>query len=174
MASVYESLGPGDKVPEQFNTVIEITKGSRNKFEVDKKTGLIMLDRVLYSPFHYPFDYGFIPMTLWDDGDPVDVMLLVHEPTIPGCVVEARPIGAMYMVDSGENDEKILAVPVKDPRFNHFKDISDMGEHLKKEIQHFFEHYKDLQGKKVEVKKWVGKEDALKIIKKGLELYKKK
>lgn len=171
MTNVWHDVSPGEKVPDEFRVIIEITKGSRNKYELDKKSGLIILDRVLYSPFHYPFDYGFIPQTLWEDGDPVDVMLLVHEPTIPGCIVEARPIGLLVMTDSGESDEKVLAVPVNDPRFNHVKDVDDIGSHLKKEIAHFFEHYKDLQGKKVDVKGWKSRAEALTVIKKGLKKY---
>ncbi len=174
MVNVWKDLSAGKKVPEEFTAVIETPMGSRNKYELEKESGAIMLDRVLYSPFHYPFDYGFIPQSYWDDGDPLDVALIVHDATIPGCIVNARPIGVMYMIDSGDNDEKIIAVPVNDPRFSHFKDIDDVGEHFKKEVAHFFEHYKDLQGKKVEVKKWGNKAEAMKLITRGLKLYQDK
>lgn len=174
MVNILHDINPGEKMPEEFITVVETTKGSRNKYEIDKETGLIALDRVLYSPFHYPFDYGFIPQTHWDDGDAVDVLLVVQDSTFPGCMVPSRPIGVMYMVDSGENDEKIVAVPVKDPRMAHIKSLDDLGEHFQKEVAHFFEHYKDLQGKKVTVKGWGSKAEAVKVIKKGMQMYKDK
>ena len=172
--NIWHDISPGKNVPSTFNVIIEITKGSRNKFELDKETGLIKLDRVLFSPFYYPFDYGFVPQTYWEDGDPLDVMVLVHEPTIPGCLVEVRPVGMMEMIDGGESDTKILAVPVGDPRFDHIKDVTDNGQHILKEIQHLFERYKDLQGKTVEVKGWKSKKEAEKCILEGVKLYKEK
>ena len=156
------------------NVIIEIAKGSKNKYELDKKTGLIKLDRVLYSAMHYPLDYGLIPRTYCDDGDPLDILVISSESLIPGALVEVRIIGAMKMIDSGEQDDKLIGVVANDPRFNHIKDINDVGEHLLKEIKHFFEHYKDLQGKKVEVTEFLGKKDALKILEDSIELFKNK
>lgn len=162
------------KEVDEFNVIIEISKGSRVKYEVDKETGMIAFDRVLYSPMHYPANYGFIPQTLWEDGDPVDVLVLTHEELVSGCLVKCRPIGALDMVDSGEGDVKILAVPVKDPRFENTKDISDLEPHLLKEITHFFKVYKDLQMKKVEVGDWKGREDAIVDVKKSFQIYDEK
>ncbi len=172
--NIWKDVNPGKDAPKIINVIIEIPKGSRNKYELDKDSGLIKLDRVLYSPFHFVFDYGFVPQSYWEDDDPLDVMVLVNEPTVPGCLVTARPIGVMEMIDGGDKDHKILAVPVKDPRFDHIKDLKDVGEHMLKEISHFFEHYKDLQNKKVEVKGWQGKEEAEKVILKSIKMYKDK
>ena len=154
--------------------IIEIPMLSRVKYELDKETGLIKYDRVLYSPMHYPANYGFVPQTLWDDGDPLDVLVLGHEPLIPGCMVEARPIGVLDMVDGGEGDAKVLAVPTKDPRWKNTKDIKDIAPHLLDEIKHFFKVYKDLQGKKVDVGAWRNSKEAERDVKKSVELYQKK
>jgi inorganic pyrophosphatase len=162
----------GKNVPEEFNCIIEIPKGSYNKYEIDKETGMIALDRANYSYAPYPFDYGFVPQTLWDDGDPIDVLVLSHEPFVPGCLVDARPIGTLAMNDSGEDDVKLLAVPADDPRFNGISDISHLEPHSLEEIQHFFRVYKDLQKKKVEVGEWEGPAKAIEQIKKSLETYK--
>ncbi len=159
---------------EKLNVVIEIPKGSRIKYELDKKTGLIKVDRVLYSPMHYPANYGFVPKTLWEDGDPLDVLVLGYESLVPGCIVEARPIGVLEMNDSGDDDAKILAVPVEDPRFKGAKDISDVEPHILEEIRHFFKVYKDLQNKEVKVGDWEGKDKALEAVEKSFELYKEK
>ncbi len=156
------------------NVIIEISKGSKNKYELDKKTGLIKLDRVLYSAMHYPLDYGLIPKTYCEDGDPLDILVISTESLLPGVLVEARVIGAMRMIDSGEQDDKLIGVVAEDPRLNHINDIEDVGEHTLKEIRHFFEHYKDLQGKKVEVKEFLGKQQALKILKDSISLYNQK
>jgi len=157
-----------------INTIIEIPKLSRVKYEVDKDTGLIMFDRVLYSPMQYPTNYGFVPQTLWEDGDPLDVLVLAHEPLIPGCLVETRPIGVLEMKDDGESDSKILSVPVKDPRFANTKDISDIEPHLLEEIRHFFQVYKYLQKKEVEVGEWRSREEAQKVIDQSVKLYQEK
>ena len=156
--NLWHDIAPGDK--DGLNVVIEIPKLSRVKYELDKDTGLIKFDRVLYSPMHYPANYGFVPQTLWDDGDPLDVLVMGHEPLISGCLIEVRPIGVLDMVDGGEGDAKVLAVPSADPRFKNTKDISDLEPHFLDEIKHFFTVYKDLQKKKVEVGDWHGKEDA--------------
>lgn len=159
---------------ENLNTIIEIPKLSRVKYELDKKTGLIMFDRVLYSPMQYPTNYGFVPRTLWEDGDPLDILVLTHEALVPGCLVQTRPIGVLEMEDDGESDSKILSVPTKDPRFNNTKDISDIEPHLLKEIKHFFEIYKDLQNKEVKVGEWLPKEEAIKTINQAVKQYNEK
>lgn len=171
--NLWHDLSLGDKAPEEFNVVIEIPRGSSNKYEVDKDTGLIKLDRVFYSPVYYPTDYGFAPQTFWHDGDPLDVMVLTTHPLLPGVIVKVRPIGVVHMVDSGDRDEKIVAVAVKDPRYADIKDISDLPAHWSKEIQNFFEHYKDLEGKKVEINGFEGREAALLTVRESQELYKK-
>ena len=157
---------------EKLNVIIEIPKGSRVKYELDKETGLIKVDRVLYSPMHYPANYGFVPQTLWDDGDPLDVLVLGYEEVIPACLMEARPIGTLEMTDDGDDDIKVLAVPAKDPRFKNVNDINDVDPHTLREIAHFFRVYKDLQEKEVQVGEWSGKENAVKAIEKSIESYK--
>lgn len=160
---------------EEINVVVENVKGSSNKIEYDNERGCFMLDRVLYSPVFWPFDYGFIPRTWHEDEDPVDVVLLTTYPTFPGCVVKARPIGVIIMEDEKGIDDKIVAVPIKDPRFKNVKSIDDLNEHLRKEIQDFFESYKKLEpGKFVKFKEWQGVEKAKEIIRKAKEEYKKK
>lgn len=167
------TISLGKNAPEVCNVIIEIPRGSSNKYEVDKETGLIKLDRVFYSPMHYPLDYGFLPQTWWHDGDPLDALVLTTYPLLPGVLVEVRPIGVLRMIDSGDRDEKIIAVAAKDPRFDEYQDITDVAEHTKKELKHFFEEYKHLQGKKVEVTSIENKEAALAVIREGIELYKK-
>lgn len=159
---------------EALKTIVEIPKLSRVKYELDKETGLIIMDRVLYSPMHYPFNYGFVPQTLWDDGDPLDIMVLSHEALLPGTLVVTRPIGLLPMTDDGEGDSKILTVPIKDPRFDNIVDIKDVEEHILAEIKHFFSVYKDLQKKKVEVGDWQNKDKALEAIRHSLKLYQEK
>lgn len=168
----WKDIEPGDDVPEVFNAIIEVPKGSRNKYEYDKDNEIFMVDRVLYSPVHYPADYGFIPQTLYEDGDPMDVLVLMVQPTFPGCLIEARPIGIMGMIDSGDKDYKILAVPVNDPRFAEIKDIDDVPEHIKKEIKHFFSIYKTLEGKTVDVLDWENADSAKTELLRSIELYK--
>ncbi len=168
----WKDIEPGEDIPEVFNAIIEVPKGSRNKYEYNKDNEIFMLDRVLYSPLHYPADYGFVPQTIYDDGDPMDVLVIMEQPTFPGCLIEARPIGIMGMIDGGDADYKILAVPVNDPRFDDFKDIDDVPEHFKKEIKHFFQVYKTLEGKEVEVLDWENAESAKKELKKSIKMYK--
>ncbi len=170
--NLWHDIPCGDK--DGLNVIIEIPMLSRVKYELDKDTGLIKYDRVLYSPMHYPANYGFVPQTLWDDGDPLDVLVLGAEPLVPGCLVEARPIGVLDMIDGGEGDAKVLAVPTADPRWKNTKDISDLEPHYLEEIRHFFTVYKDLQKKKVEVGEWRVREDAIKDVEKSIELYQKK
>lgn len=171
----WRDLPSGPNIPEEVYAIVEIPKGSRNKFEYNKDFGTYMLDRVLHGPQQYPGEYGFIPRTIYDDGDPMDIIVLMDEKTFPGCIIEARPIGLMRMVDGGEKDDKILAVPREDPRYDDIEDIEDVSSHIKKEILEFFRTYKNLEeGKTVEVNGWDGKESALKAVKHSIKLYKRK
>lgn len=171
--NLWKDLAPGPSVPEVVYAVIEIAKGSRNKYEYDKDMEAFALDRVLYSPFHYPAEYGIIPQTLYDDGDPMDIIVLMDEPTFPGCVIETRPIGIMRMIDGDDNDDKILGVPVNDPRCNDINDIDDIPKHLLDEIAHFFKEYKYLEGKTTEVLGWENAEKAFEAINHSIKLYNK-
>ncbi len=159
---------------EALNTIIEIPRNSRNKYEIDKETGLIALDRVLHTAQVYPFDYGFVPQTLWDDGDALDVVVLTTEPLASGILVHVRPIAILDMVDGGDADAKILGVPVNDPRWKEVKDLSDVNPHTIKEIEHFFLTYKQLQNKKVELHGWKGAKEAGEAFDRAQKLYKEK
>ena len=170
--NLWHDIDPGKK--DAMNVIIEINKGSKNKYEIDKKTGLIALDRVMHTGQDYPFDYGFVPQSLWHDGDPLDVVVLTTYPLVPGVMVAVRPVAIMHMVDGGEADEKIIGVPVEDPRFNNVKDISDINPHTLKEIEHFFLTYKKLQNKEVEINGTEGREVAEKSFEEGLSLYREK
>ena len=150
---------------QSFDVLIEIPKGSRNKYEYDFKLKKIRYDRMLFSSMMYPADYGFIPETLALDGDPLDVLVLVTEPTFPGCVMEVKPIGVFHMADEKGPDEKIVCVPMSDPIWNKLNDLSDLNPHLVKEIEHFFQVYKDLENKKVDVEGWGDLGEAKAIIK---------
>lgn len=172
--NLWTELTPGSEFPEVINTVIEIPKGSRNKYEYDKDIEAFALDRILYSSVVYPADYGFIPQTIYDDGDPMDIMVLMEQPTFPGCVIASRPIGIMGMIDGGDKDYKILAVPVNDPRYKDVNDISDIPSHILDEISEFFKTYKNLEEKKVEVLNWENVEIAKKEVIRSIELYKEK
>ena len=172
-------LPVGDDAPKEINMLVETPMGSINKYEFHTKTGLIKLDRVLFEKLPYPIEYGAIPQTWDEDQDLLDVMCLVSYPTFPGCLISVRPIGVMLFNDSGEKDDKILAVPVDDIRFKHIKSIDDISEHQKDEIAFFFERYKDLQfkykgqtDKKVVVEGWGGVEQAYKIIEEAQGLFK--
>ena len=176
MTNLFKEIPAGDNLPEEVNVVIDIPKGARNKFEYDQERGYFKLDRALYSPLFFPFEYGFIPQTYSEDGDSLDVILLATHPTFSGCVIKARPIGILLMKDEKGTDNKIIAVPVDkvDPRFKEIKDISDLGEHLREEIKLFFSDYKKLEKEKykyVKVEGWRGKEEALKIIEKGVKAW---
>jgi len=144
----------GPKVPEVVNAIVEIPKGRRSKFEIDKVTGLIKLDRYLYSSLHYPGDYGIIPQTLAEDGDPLDILVMVNEPTFSGCLIEARPIGLFKMTDKGFNDYKVLAVPNSDPIFAEFHDLWRVAPHFLREVEHFFGTYKQLEAATVVTQGW--------------------
>jgi len=154
-----------------MNVIIEIPRGVKNKYEIDKETGLIKLDRVNHTAQAYPFDYGFVPQTLWDDGDALDVVLLTTEPLFPGLLLEARPVGIMHMIDGGEADEKVIAVPTGDPRFKDVRDIKDVNQHTLKEISHFFATYKQLQEKVVEVGEFEGVDAAKTAFDRAVKLY---
>jgi len=150
----YLELPVGVNAPDLVNAVIEIPLEGITKYEYDKELHVFRVDRNLYSPVHYPGDYGFIPSTLGDDGDPLDVLVLVDTPSFPGCLQEVRPIGALEMIDQGQGDEKILAVGKGNPRYNDVDNFSQIYPHMLKEITHFFSIYKDLEGKRVEVRGW--------------------
>lgn len=157
--------------PDNFTAVIEIPKGGKNKYEMDKETGLLFLDRVLYTATHYPANYGFIPRTFADDGDPLDVLVMCQESIVPMTLVQCYPIGVVKMVDGDDIDEKIIAVPFRDPSLSCYKDISELPKHTFDEIQHFFTVYKSLEGKNTAVKEVLGKEDAVAIIQHCIEEY---
>jgi inorganic pyrophosphatase len=163
----------GENSPKNVNSIIEIPRGSRNKYELDKDTGLLKLDRVLYSSMFYPHNYGFIPQTLGDDNDPLDIIVLSSLGVVPMCLVEAKVIGVMLMQDHGDNDEKIIAVSQHDMSINHLEDISELPAHFNKELKSFFEDYKKLEKKTVVVEDFLGKEKAYEIIEQSIENYNK-
>lgn len=164
----------GDKAPKVVNAIIEISKNSHIKYELDKETGLLRLDRFLYSAVHYPGDYGFVPQTLWDDGDPLDIIILTGSAVNPMTLVRARVIGILRMIDGKDKDDKVVAVYEDDPRFAEVKDVKDIPGHVKAELKHFFERYKELEGKQVKVLEFLGRERAMKDIEYSQKLYKNK
>jgi len=166
----WHEIDPGDKTA--INTIIEIPKYSKNKYEIDKDTGLIALDRAMHTAQDYPFDYGFVPQTLWDDGDAVDVIVLTTYALAPGILVRTRPVGLMEMIDDGESDDKLIGVPVDDPRFANVTDITDVNDHKKKEIRHFFTSYKGLQEAQVEVREFSDSSAGEDCFERGKKLYK--
>ena len=155
----------GKQFPEKINIVVEIPKGTRNKYEYDEESGSIKLDRVLHSSLHYPVDYGFVPQTRAEDGDPGDVLVLTDSPVFSGCILEVRPIGLLQMTDENGIDNKVLAVPCGNPHMAHIQSMDDVQGHTLKEISHFFEQYKVLEEKFVKVDGWGTKEDAINLIK---------
>lgn len=171
--NLLHDIAPGKNIPEEITVVVEIQKGSKNKYELDKETGLIKLDRVMYTGQDYPFDYGFVPQTHWHDGDPLDVVLITTYPLVPGLLLAARPVGVMDMMDDGESDAKIIAVPVKDPRFKNVQDLSDVNPHTVEEIKHFFETYKQMQKKEVTIPTIRDAAAAKAVISESIDLYKK-
>jgi inorganic pyrophosphatase len=162
----------GEKAPKIINALIEIPQGSRAKYEVDKPTGLLKLDRVIYSSFHYPVNYGFIPQTLGHDNDPLDVLVLCSQSIQSLCLVEAKVIGNMQMIDQGQVDDKIIAVAAKDPSVNHYQRMEDLPQHFLLELRNFFEQYKVLENKKVEIDNFQDRDTACKIIQDAIILYK--
>ncbi len=171
MSNIWHDISPKRITPEDFICVVEISKGSRKKYELDKETGLIILDRILYTSTHYPANYGFIPRTYGDDGDPLDVLLLCAENLEPMSLVRAYPIGVISMIDNGRNDEKIIAIPYEDPNYNHYTNIDDLPRHLFEEMRHFFSVYKNLENKEMAVNEVSGREVAIKIIAEGINHY---
>lgn len=174
--NLWQNISCGERVPQEVNCLVEIPKGSTNKYEYSPEWGVFRLDRVLYEAVFFPTEYGIIPQT-WNekDQDPLDVMVLSTFPTFPGCVIPCRPIGVIRILDTGEQDDKILAVPVNDPRFEQIKDLADLPPHFKKEISNFWENYSELQSeKKIKVEGWSGKDRAEEMIQKARENYQKK
>jgi inorganic pyrophosphatase len=164
MSNAFSRVTPGAHIPDVVHAIVEIPKGRRSKFEVDKETGLLRLDRYLYSSLMYPGDYGFIPQTLAEDGDPLDILVMVNEPTFSGCLIDARPIGLFRMTDKGMNDFKVLAVPSTDPIFAEFNDLWRVPPHFLREVEHFFATYKELEGPQgsdtVQTLGWEGPDQA--------------
>ncbi len=172
--NIWHDINPSRIKPEEFTAVIEIPKGSKTKYELDKETGLLKLDRVLYTSTHYPANYGLIPRTYAQDGDPLDVLVLCSQHIYPMTLVQCYPIGVISMVDSGSNDEKVIAIPTDDPTYNQYKDISDLPAHIFEEMKHFFSVYKELENKETVVNDVRGREDAIKIISETIEAYSEK
>jgi len=170
--NVWHDISEARIQPDCFTAVIEIPKGGKNKYELDKQTGLLLLDRVLYTSTHYPANYGFIPRTYADDGDPLDVLVLCQESIVPMTLVKCRPIGVILMIDGEEVDEKIIAVPVRDPAFSCFNDINELPKHTAEEIEHFFTVYKTLEhNKETQVPPAMGREKAIEIISHCMDEY---
>ncbi|MEM8484646.1 MAG: inorganic diphosphatase [Bacteroidota bacterium] len=173
-AHAWHAVPIGEDAPETFQAVIEIPRGGKIKYELDKQTGLIRVDRVLYSSVIYPANYGFIPQTLGDDNDPLDVLVIMQEPVAPLSILTARPIGVMEMFDEGEADEKIICVHLNDPAFNGFYHIWELPEHMLREVKRFFEDYKKLEEKEVKVDNFLGPDKARAVVTKAMKLYQEK
>ena len=169
--NIWHDIDPKRIQAENFMCYIEIQKGSKSKYELDKETGVLRLDRVLYTSTVYPASYGFIPRTLADDGDPLDVLVLCSEPILPATLVQCYPIGVINMVDDGKMDEKVIAIPFRDPMYNIYKDISQLPHHIFDEMMHFFEVYKVLEHKKTSVKEIMGRDSAVRVVHKSIDLY---
>ena len=170
----WHDIPTGREPPNVVNAIIEIPTNERNKFELDKDLGIFRLDRVLHSAVHYPGDYGFISRTLGDDGDPLDVLVMMTIPVFTGCLVECRPIGLFHLIDRGKADEKVLAVPVGDPYSEGIDELADIPQHMLKEIEHFFQVYKDLEGVTTRTRGFEGAKEARETITHAMGLYKKK
>ncbi len=170
----WHDIPTGQNVPESLTAVVEIPANGRNKYELDKELGVFRLDRVLYSAVHYPGDYGFLPRTLGDDGDPLDVLVLMTVPVFPGCLVECRPVGLFHLVDHGQADEKVLAVPLGDPYSEGQNDLDDIPAHYLREVEHFFRVYKDLEGKHTETRGFEGAAAARAAVLAGIENYRRR
>ncbi|MBC8584646.1 inorganic diphosphatase [Youxingia wuxianensis] len=169
--NIWHSMNPKRITQTDFIAVIEIGKGGKNKYELDKETGLIILDRILYTSTHYPANYGFIPRTYGDDNDPLDVLVLCSESLVPLSMVRCYPIGVISMIDNGKYDEKIIAIPFNDPMYNMYKDIDELPKHLFDEMRHFFTVYKELEGKETAVNEVAGPADAIKVIQSAIDNY---
>lgn len=170
MTNLYH-LPPGDAAPDLVNAVIEVPVGSSNKYEYDPELGIFRLDRVLYSPMHYPGDYGFVPSTYAEDGDPLDILVLMNRPTFTGAVLRARPLGYLEMSDEKGRDQKVLAVPVDDPRYDGNRHLDSISRHRLREIEHFFRIYKELEGKKTVVEDWRGMDATHDLIRAAIAAY---
>lgn len=171
MSNIWHDVSPKRITPEDFLCVVEISKGSKKKYELDKETGYIILDRILYTSTHYPANYGFIPRTLGDDNDPLDVLLICAEALEPLTLVRAYPIGVITMMDNGRSDEKIIAIPYNDPNYNQYKDIDELPKHIFDEMKHFFSVYKNLEHKTTAVDEVSNRDEAIKIIKNAIDNY---
>ncbi len=172
MVNLWADLAAGANPPAEITVVVECVKGARNKYEYDKDLPGIRLDRVLHSNVHYPGDYGFIPRTWYDDDDPLDALVLVEDATFPGCIIEARPVALMSMLDDDEQDDKVIAVPAEDPRFDHVRDLTDLAQQRRDEIGEFFETYKNLEpGKETAVLEWDDAATARDAVDHGIDLY---
>lgn len=171
MTNIWHDINPKRITPEDYMCVIEISKGSKNKYELDKETGLLKLDRILYTSTHYPANYGFIPRTFGDDQDPLDVLLLCSEPVAPMTLVHAYPIGIISMLDNGRRDEKIISIPFDDPTYNVYHDISELPSHIFDEMKHFFSVYKALEGKETVVNEESGRERAIEVVQQAIDSY---
>jgi inorganic pyrophosphatase len=169
--NLLHEITAGKKVPDVINVIIEIPKGSKNKYELDKETGLITLDRAMHTSQDYPFDYGFMPQSHWEDGDPLDVVVLTTYPLAPGVLVKVRPVAIVHMIDDGESDAKIIGVPEKDPRWDDVTDLPHLNKHTVKEIEHFFLTYKKLQEKEVSINGIGNAAAAKEAILKSQQLY---
>lgn len=169
--NLWHDISAGKKTPDEVNTIIEINRGSKNKYEIDKETGLIALDRVMHSAQDYPYDYGFVPQTYWHDGDALDVIILTTFPLQPSILVRVRPIALLRMTDGGDNDDKVIAVPVDDPRWSDTKDLSDINQHTLKEMEHFFSTYKKIQKKEVVVSGFGDANAAKQAVTESMKLY---
>lgn len=169
----WHEVSPGKSTPEYVNAIIEIPRGSRAKYEIDKESGLIKLDRVIYASMYYPLNYGFIPQTLGDDGDPLDIVVLTQVSVVPLCMIPSKVIGVMQMVDRGEADEKIIAVAEQDPSVSHINTVEDLPAYLLSELKHFFENYKTLENKKVVINEFLSRKDAFNVVNASLEHYQK-
>ena len=171
MSNIWHDISPDRIQPEDFVAVIEIPKGSKKKYELDKETGLIILDRILYTSTHYPANYGFIPRTYGDDRDPLDVLVLCSEPLEPLTLVRCYPIGMISMIDSGRNDEKIIAIPFGDPTYSDYTDIDQLPQHIFNEMSHFFRVYKALENKETAVNEVSGRENAVQTVRAAIDSY---
>ena len=172
--NIWHDIDPALITPDRFMAVIEIKRGGKNKYEMDKATGLLRLDRVLYTSTHYPANYGFIPQTYCEDNDPLDILVLGQEPIVPLSIMRARPIGVMKMIDCGEADDKIIAIHEDDPEYNVFTDIAQLPPHILKMLQRFFEDYKVLEKKQVTIEKFLGPDEAKKLIEEARDAYEAK